>query len=72
MTFRRRKSGIAKVADALGTSSRFKSVAKAAKRARKTVQQVARRTPIVKRLPYVAGAGVAAFAASRVLRTTPS
>jgi hypothetical protein len=73
MTLRRRKSRTAKLADALGTFLKFKAASKAAKGARKAAKgtaayQVAKRTPVVKRLPIVAGAGIAAFAAARALR----
>ena len=57
----------------LGTYVKFKAASKAAKAARKAAKgtaayQVAKRTPIVKRLPIVAGAGVAAFIATRAVR----
>jgi hypothetical protein len=73
MTFRRRKSRAARVAGVLGTYLKFKAASKAAKGARKAAKgtaayQVAKRTPVVKRLPLVAGAGIAAFIATRVLR----
>jgi hypothetical protein len=73
MRFRRRKSRTARAVDLLGTYLKFKAASKAAKAARKAAKgtaayQVAKRTPIVKRLPIVAGAGVAAFVAARVLR----
>jgi hypothetical protein len=70
MTFRRRKSRSARVADVLGTYLKFKAASKAAKGARKAAKgiaayQVAKRTPVVKRLPLFAGAGAAAFFATR-------
>ena len=74
MTFRRRKSRTAQLGDALATYLKFKAASKAAKGARKAAKgtaayQMAKRTPVVKRLPLIAGAGVAAaFVASRVLR----
>jgi len=73
MTFRRRKSRTAKAADMLGTYLKLKAASKAAKGARKAAKgtaayQVAKRTPIVKRIPLVVGAGAAAFLATRVLR----
>jgi hypothetical protein len=73
MRFRRRKSRTARAVDLLGTYLKFKAASKAAKAARKAAKgtaayQVAKRTPVVKRLPIVAGAGVAAFVAARVLR----
>jgi hypothetical protein len=72
MTFRRRKSRTAQVADVLGTYLKLKAAGKAAKGARKAAKgtaafQVAKRTPILRRLPLVAaGAAAAAFAASRL------
>jgi hypothetical protein len=73
MTFRRRKSRTAKAADVLGTYLKFKAASKAAKGARKVAKgtaayKVAERTPLVRRIPLVLGAGVAAFLATRVLR----
>jgi hypothetical protein len=73
MTFRRRKSRSAKVADLLGTYIKLKAASKAAKGARKVAKgtaayQVAKRTPFVKRIPLLAGAGVAAFFASKALK----
>ena len=73
MRIRRRKSRRTQIADALGTYLKFKAASKAAKGARKAAKgtaayQVAKRTPVVKRLPLVAGAGVAAFIATRVVR----
>jgi hypothetical protein len=70
MRFRRRKSPTARAVDLLGTYVKFKAASKAAKAARKAAKgtaayQMAKRTPIVKRLPIVAGAGVAAFVAAR-------
>ena len=62
MNIRRRKSRKAQAADMLGTYLKVKAAGKAAKGAKKTVAQVAKRTP-VKRLPLiVAGAGAAAAA----------
>jgi len=59
--------------DLLGTYLKLKTAAKAAKGARKAAKgtaayQVAKRTPLVKRLPLIAGAGVAAFFATKALR----
>jgi hypothetical protein len=73
MRIRRRRSRSAQVADVLGSYLKLKAASKAAKGARKAakgtaVYQVAKRTPVVKRLPFVAGAGIAAFVAARVLR----
>jgi len=61
-------------ADLLGSYVKFKAAKKAAKGAKKAAKgtaayQVAKRTPLVKRLPLVAGAGVLAFVATRVLRS---
>jgi uroporphyrinogen-III decarboxylase len=77
MTFRRRKSRSARIADVLGTYLKLKAASKAAKGARKVAKgtaayKVAKRTPMVKRLPLVAGAGAAAFVASRMVKGSGS
>lgn len=72
MTLRRSKSKKARAADALGTYLKFKAAGKAAKGAKKAAKgtaayQVAKRTPIVKRVPLVlAGAAAAVFVAMKV------
>jgi hypothetical protein len=69
MSLRRNKSRKARAADALGTYLKFKAAGKAAKGAKKAAKgtaayQVAKRTPVVKRVPLVlAGAAAAAFVA---------
>jgi hypothetical protein len=69
MTLRRKKSRKAQAADALGTYLKFKAAGKAAKGARKAakgtaVYQVAKRTPVARRVPLiVAGAAAAVFVA---------
>jgi hypothetical protein len=73
MRFRRRKTRTAKVADLLATYLKLKAASKVAKGARKAATgtaayQTATHTPLVKRIPLVAGAGVAAFFATRALR----
>jgi hypothetical protein len=73
MTIRRRKSRAAKVADAVGTYLKLKAVSKAAKGVRKAAKgtaayQVAKRTPVVRRIPIIAGAGLAAFIAAKATR----
>jgi hypothetical protein len=76
MRIRRRKSRAQQAADAVGSylkleavSKTAKGTAKGAKKAAKgtAVYQVAKRTPVVKRLPIIAGAVVAAFAAARLV-----
>jgi hypothetical protein len=66
MNLRRRKSRKSQAADMLGTYLKLKAAGKAAKGAKKAAKgtaayQVAKRTPVVKRLPLIA-AGVAAAA----------
>ena len=67
MSLRRKKSRKAQAADALGTYLKFKAAGKAAKGAKKAakgtaVYAVAKRTPVVKRVPLIlAGAAAAAF-----------
>jgi hypothetical protein len=69
MTLRRKKSRKAQAADALGTYLKFKAAGKAAKGAKKAAKgtaayNVAKRTPVVKRLPLiVAGAAAAVLVA---------
>ena len=72
MSLRRNKSKKARAADALGTYLKVKAAGKAAKGAKKAakgtaVYQVAKRTPVVKRVPLiVAGAAAAVFVAFKV------
>jgi hypothetical protein len=69
MTLRRKKSRKSQAADLLGTYLKVKTASKAAKGAKKAAKgtaayQVAKRTPIVRRVPLVlAGAAAAAFVA---------
>jgi hypothetical protein len=73
MTLRRRKSRKAQAADVLGTYLKLKAAGKAAKGAKKAAKgtaayQVAKRTPVVKRLPLIAaGAAAATFVAIKAL-----
>ena len=72
MTLRRKKSRKAQAADALGTYLKFKAAGKAAKGAKKAAEgtaayQVAKRTPVVKRVPLIlAGTAAAVFVAFKV------
>ena len=71
--FRRKKSRRRQAADLLGNSLKLQAAGKAAKGAKKAakgtaVYQVSKRTPIVKRLPLLIGAGVAALVATKVMR----
>ena len=73
MSLRRRKSRKSQAANLLGSYLKFKAAGKAAKGAKKAAKgtaayQVAKRTPLVKRLPLLAGAGVAAFFATKAIR----
>jgi hypothetical protein len=74
MTLRRRKSRKAQAVDVLGSYLKLKAAGKAAKGAKKVAKgtaayQVAKRTPMVRRIPLIAaGAGVAAVLAVKVLR----
>ena len=69
MTLRRKKSRKSQAADVLGTYLKVKAASKAAKGAKKAAKgtaayQVAKRTPIVRRVPLIlAGAAAAAFVA---------
>jgi hypothetical protein len=73
MTLRRRKSRRSRIADVLGTYLKFKAAKKVAKGAGKAAKgtaayKVAKKTPVVRRIPIVAGAGVAAIVAAKKLR----
>jgi len=69
MTLRRRKSRKAQAADVLGNYIKLKAAGKAAKGAKKAAKgtaayQVAKRTPLVRRVPLIlAGTAAAAFVA---------
>jgi hypothetical protein len=71
MKLRRNKSKKSQAADALGTYLKFKAAGKAAKGAKKAAKgtaayQVAKRTPVIKRLPLIiAGAVAAVFVAMK-------
>jgi hypothetical protein len=73
MRFRRRKSKAQQAGDLLASYLKLKAVAKTAKGARKAAKgtaayQVAKRTPVVKRVPIVIGAaGLATFAAVKLI-----
>jgi hypothetical protein len=73
MNLRRRKSRTAQATDVLGSYLKLKTAGKAAKGARKAAKgtaayKVAKRTPLIKRAPLMAGAAVAAFFAARAVR----
>ena len=75
MAIRRRKSTSSRIAGALGTYLKLKTAKKAAKGAGKVakgtaVYKVAKKTPVVRRIPIVAGAGVAAVVAAKKLRSS--
>jgi hypothetical protein len=72
MSLRRNKTKKARAADALGTYLKVKAAGKAAKGAKKAAKgtaayQVAKRTPVVKRVPLIlAGAAAAVFVVFKV------
>ena len=73
MALRRQKSRKQQVTDLAIDYLKLKTAGKAAKGAKKAAKgtaayQVAKRTPLVRRLPLIAGAGVAAFFAAKALR----
>ncbi len=80
MALRRRKSRAQQIADVLGTYAKVKAAKKAAKGAGKAakgtaVVKVAKRTPVVRRIPIIAGAGLglaAAALAARKIRSGPT
>jgi hypothetical protein len=72
MQLRRHKSKPQQAADLVASYLKLKAVSKAAKGARKAAEgtaayQVAKRTPMVARVPIVLGAGAAAFVAAKLL-----
>jgi hypothetical protein len=74
MALRRRKSRKDQIAGAVGTFLKFEAVKKTAKGAGKAakgtaVYKAASKTPVVRRIPVVAGAGVAALVAAKKLRS---
>ena len=76
MALRRRKSKKSQVVDLLETYLKLQAAKKATKGARKAakgtaVYQVAKRTPGVRRIPIIAGAGVAAaFVVTKLVRSS--
>jgi hypothetical protein len=75
MALRRRKSKKSQVVDLLETYLKLQAAKKATKGARKAakgtaVYQVAKRTPLVRRVPIIVGAGVAAAVVAVKLRSS--
>ena len=75
MAFRRRKSKKSQAVDLLETYLKLQAAKKATKGARKAakgtaVYQVAKRTPFVRRIPIIVGAGVAAAVVAVKLRSS--
>ena len=75
MALRRRKSKKSQVVDLLETYLKLQAAKKATKGARKAAKgtavcQVAKRTPLVRRLPIIAGAGIAAVVVAAKLRSS--
>ena len=73
MALRKSKSRKQQVADLAVSYLKIKTATKAAKGAKKAAKgtaayKVAKKTPVVKRIPVVLGAGVAALAAVKVVR----
>ena len=73
MALRRRKTKKSQVVDLLETYLKLQAAKKATKGARKAAKgtaayQVAKRTPLVRRIPLIAGAGVVAVVAVKKLR----
>ena len=72
-SLRRRKSRKSQAVDLLETYLKLQAAKKATKGARKAAKgtaayQVAKRTPVVRRIPLIAGAGVIAVVAAKKLR----
>lgn len=75
MALRRQKSKKSQVVDLLETYLKLQAAKKATKGARKAakgtaVYKVAKKTPIVKRIPIIAGAGIAAAVVASKLRSS--
>ncbi len=75
MALRRQKSKKSQVVDLLETYLKLQAAKKATKGARKAakgtaVYQVAKRTPLVRRIPIIVGAGVAAAVVAVKLRSS--
>ena len=75
MALRRQKSKKSQVVDLLETYLKLQAAKKATKGARKAakgtaVYQVAKRTPLVRRIPIIAGAGVAIAVVAAKLRSS--
>ena len=75
MALRRRKSKKSQVVDLLETYLKLQAAKKATKGARKAakgtaVYKVAKKTPVVKRIPIIAGAAVAAVVVATKLRSS--
>jgi len=73
MALRRQKSRKQQVAELAADYLKVKAVTKTAKGAKKAakgtaVYKVAKKTPIVKRIPVILGAGVATLAAVKIVR----
>jgi hypothetical protein len=74
MALRKQKSRKQQVAELAADYLKVKAVSKTAKGATKAakgtaVYKVAKKTPVVKRIPVVLGAGIAAFAAVKFARS---
>jgi hypothetical protein len=74
MAFRKQKSRKQQAAELAADYLKVKAVSKTAKGAGKAakgtaVYKVAKKTPVVKRIPVVLGAGIAAFAAVKFARS---
>ena len=75
MALRRRKSKKSQVADLLETYLKLQAAKKATKGARKAakgtaVYKVAKKTPIVRRIPIIVGTGIAAAVVVSKLRSS--
>ena len=75
MALRRQKSKKSQVVDLLETYLKLQAAKKAIKGARKAakgtaVYKVAKKTPVVKRIPLIAGIGVAAAVVAAKLRSS--
>jgi hypothetical protein len=69
MALRKQKSRKQQVAELAADYLKVKAVTKTAKGAGKGAKKVATKTPLVKRIPVVLGAGLATFAAVKFARS---
>lgn len=68
MALRKQKSRRQQVAELAVDYLKIKTATKAAKGGAKGARKIAKKTPVVKRVPVIVGAGVAAIVAAKVVK----